>query len=128
MTQKKEARKKYLQAKTRASREIYEKKRTEANRVCTKKKRIWINNKIKQTEETSNKNETRTFFKEAQFFNKRQLVLPIFCKDKSGNILSEHGDILQRWKQYFCDIQSRNARFKELISENMILNNVEDVH
>ena len=54
------------------------------------KKRIWINNEIKQIEETSNKNETRKFFKEAQFFNKQQLELPIFCKDKSGNILSEH--------------------------------------
>jgi hypothetical protein len=43
MTQTNEARKKYLQAKTRASREIYEMKRTEANRVCRgkkKKKRI----------------------------------------------------------------------------------------
>jgi hypothetical protein len=69
-------------------------KRTEANRVCRDKKRIWINNEIKQTEETSNKNETRKFFKDAQFFNKQQLVLPIFCKDKSGNILSKHRDIL----------------------------------
>ena len=41
------------------------------------------------------------FFKEAQFFNKQQLVLPIFWKDKIGNKLSAHGDILQRWKQYF---------------------------
>jgi len=46
-------------------------------------------------EETNNKNETRKYFKEAQFFNKQQLMLPILCKDKSGNILSEHGDILQ---------------------------------
>jgi hypothetical protein len=90
-----------------------------------KKKRIWINNKIKQIEETRNKNETRNFFKEAQFFNKQQLVLPIFCKDKSGNILSERGDIRQIWKKYFSDLQSMNARLKELISENTILNNVE---
>ena len=48
MTQKNEARKKYLQAKTRTSCEIYELKRTEANRVCRERKRIWINNKIKQ--------------------------------------------------------------------------------
>ena len=39
--------------------------------------------------------------------------------------MSEHGDILQRWKQYFCDLQSMNTRFKELISENTNLNNVE---
>ena len=62
MTQKNKARKKYPQAKIRASREIYEMKRTETNRVCREKKRIWINNKIKQIEETSNKNETTKFF------------------------------------------------------------------
>jgi hypothetical protein len=61
MTQKNEARRKYLQAMTRTSRKIYETKRTEATRVCRKKKkreRDWINNKIKPTEEASNKNET----------------------------------------------------------------------
>jgi len=68
-------------------------KRTEANSVCREKKRIWINNRIKQIEKASNKNETRNFFKEAQFFNKQHMVLPIFCKDKSGNILSENGNI-----------------------------------
>jgi len=66
------------------------------------------------------------FFKEAQFFNKQKSVLSIFCKDKSGNILSEHGDILRRWRQYFCDLQT-NTRTEELISENIILSNAEEV-
>jgi len=60
MTQKNdEARGKYLQVKTRTSREIYETKRTEAKRVCGggERERDWINNKIKPTEEASNKNE-----------------------------------------------------------------------
>ena len=57
-----------------------------------------------------------------------QLVLPIFCKDKSGNILSEHRDILQRWKQHFCDLQSMNVRPKEIVFENIIFNNVEEVN
>jgi len=94
MSQKNEARKKYLQVKTRATREIYEVKRTEANRICREKKRIWIKNKTRQIEDASNKNDARKFFKEAHFFNKQKSVLPISCKDKSGNILSEHGDIL----------------------------------
>jgi len=38
MSQKNEARKKYLQVKTRATREIYEAKRTEANRICREKR------------------------------------------------------------------------------------------
>jgi len=62
MSQKNKARKKYLQVKTRATHKIYEVKRMEANRVCREKKRIWINKKIRQTEEASNKNDARTFF------------------------------------------------------------------
>jgi hypothetical protein len=55
---------------------------------------IWINNKIRQTDVASNKNDARTFFKEAQFFNKQKSLLPISCKDKSGNMLSENEDIV----------------------------------
>jgi hypothetical protein len=89
---------KYLHTKTRASHEVYRTKRTEANRVRREKKRNWINNKIKQIEEASDKNETRNFFKESQFLKTQQPVLPMLCKDTKGNMLSEHGDILQRWK------------------------------
>ena len=54
-------------------------------------------------------------------------MLPTFCRDKSGNILSEHGDFLQRWRQYFCDLQTINVRSEDLISEEKILNNTEEV-
>ena len=127
MTQKNETRKKYLQARTRASREAYETKRTEANKVCRRKKRDWINNKIKYIEELNDKKETRKFFKEGQFFNKQQTTLPNFCKDKYGNTLSEHKNILQRWKQRFCDLQSLNDLQPEAITENITFNNEEEV-
>jgi hypothetical protein len=51
----------------------------------------------------------------------------MLCKDKRRNILSERGDILQRWKQYFCDLQSMNASLEVLIPENTTFNNREDV-
>ena len=70
MTQKNDARKKYIQTRTRASKEIYESKRTEANRICREKKRNWLNNKIKHIEESNKKQDTWKFFKEAQFFSK----------------------------------------------------------
>jgi hypothetical protein len=127
ITQKNEARRKYLQIKIRASREAYEASRTEANRVCRRKKQEWINNKIKHIEELNDKKETQKFFKEAQFFNKQQSTLPNFCKDKKGNILSEHQDILQRWKQYFCDLQSLNDPQSKMDTENITYNNVEEV-
>ena len=55
------------------------------------------------------------------------MLLPISCKDKSGNILSEHGDILWRWRQYFCDLQTISSGIEELISKNVILSNSEEV-
>jgi hypothetical protein len=123
MTQKNEARKKYLQAKAIASREVYEIKQTEANKVCRGKKRDWINNKIKHIEELNDKKQTRKFFREAQLFSKQQSTLPNFCKDKHGNILSEHQDILQRWKQYFYDLQSFNDCQMEIDIDNVTFNN-----
>ena len=54
-------------------------------------------------------------------------MLPISCKDKSGNILSQHGDILRRWKQYFCNLQTISSGTVELISENVILSNSEEI-
>ena len=127
MTQKNETRKKYLLARTRASREAYKTKRTEANKVCRRKKRDWINNKIKYIEELNDKKETQKFFKEAQFFNKQHTTLPNFCKDKYGNILSEHQDILQRWKQHVCDLQNLNELQPERVTENITFKNEEEV-
>jgi len=90
-------------------------------------KRIWINNKVRQIEEASNKNDARKFLKEVQFFNKQKSVLPISCKHESGNILSEHRDILRRWRQYFGDLQTISSGTEELISENVILSNFDEV-
>jgi hypothetical protein len=67
------------------------------------------------------------FFREAQLFSKQQSTLPNFCKDKHGNILSEHQDILQRWKQYFCDLQSLNDCQTEIDIDNVTFNNMEEV-
>jgi len=127
MTQKNEARKQYLQSKTRVCREAYETRRTEANRVCRRKKQEWLNNKIKYIEELNDKKNTRKFFKEAQFFNNQQSILPNCCKDKKGNILSEQQDILQRWKQYFCNLQNLKDPQPEIDSENITYNNIEEV-
>ena len=74
MSQKNEARKKYLQVKNIATREIYEMKTTEANRIRREKKIIWTNNKIRQIEEASNKSDSKKFVKEVKFFNKQKSV------------------------------------------------------
>ena len=40
--------------------------------------------------------------------------------------MSEHGDTVRRWRQYFCDLQTSSGT-EELISENVILSNSEEV-
>jgi hypothetical protein len=49
------------------------------------------------------------------------------CKDKRGSVLSEHGYILQRWKEYFCDLQRMSSSLEGLITENTTFNNIEAV-
>jgi len=71
-------------------------------------------NEVIQTQTTSSRNEWwDESCKLIMSQKKQKSVLPIFCKDKSGNILSEHGDILRRWRQYFCDLQTINTRNEE---------------
>ena len=125
MSQKNGARRKYLHVKTGATREIYEAKRTEANRICREKKGIWINNKIRQIE-ARNKKMQEIFLKKLSFPISRNRCYQYFVKTKVVT-LSEHGDILRRWRQYFCDLQTINTRPEELISENIILSNAEEV-
>jgi uncharacterized protein YPO0396 len=48
---KNEARRKWLQQRTRASNEWYHKQRNEANGMCASKEKEWINNLIRQIEE-----------------------------------------------------------------------------
>jgi hypothetical protein len=83
ITQNNEARRKYLQIKTRASREAYEARRTEANRVCRRKKQEWINNKIKHIKELNDKKETRKFFKKRSSLINNNQPCQTFAKIRS---------------------------------------------
>jgi len=60
--EKNEARKKWLQVKTRISWNTYTNKRKQANKICTQKKKKWLSNKINQIEENHTRNETKKFF------------------------------------------------------------------
>ena len=51
--------------------------------------------------------------------------MPNSCKDKDGSILSEQTDILQRWKQYFCDLQSLSESQTVIDTEGITFNNEE---
>jgi hypothetical protein len=54
--EKNEARRIWLQYRTRTCNAWYHKKRNEANRLCTRKKKEWLNNVIRSIEESNKKN------------------------------------------------------------------------
>ena len=76
ITRKNEARRKWLQHKTRASCKWYHKKRNEANRMCAQKKKEWINETIRQIEENYKKIESRKFFSEIKKLKQQNTRLP----------------------------------------------------
>jgi hypothetical protein len=100
---KNEAKKKWLQLKTRTSWNTYINKRKQENKICTQKKKKWLSNKIIQIEENHRRNETKKVFEGIRNF-KQQNILPVICKDAEDNVIAQTDLILARWKDYFCKI------------------------
>jgi hypothetical protein len=74
--------------------------------LIKQKKKAWMNNKILQIEYSQKSNYTRKFFQEIKIFKPRQITVPTTCKDYSGNTISQIGDMLKRWKEYFQNLLS----------------------
>lgn len=84
--------------------DIYHQKRTQANRTCRRKKREWIEEKIKQLNETNRKRDTRKFYKYVRKLSNLPTETTLVCKGKDDDILSEKKQILERWQQYFKEL------------------------
>jgi len=74
-SKKNEARKKWLQLKTRISWNTYFNKRKQANKICTQKKKKRLSNKIIQIEGNHRRNETKKFLKEYGTLNNKLYFL-----------------------------------------------------
>ena len=127
MDEKNEARKKFLQMKTRASQDCYKNKRKEANKTCRNKKKKWLNDRLLKIEENFRMNDVRKFYKDVKNFNYSTKPTPTMCKDSEGNIQSEISSVLNRWREYFSNVfkesqiegdnQAANTVNEERISE-----------
>ena len=100
MEEKNLARMKCINRRTRINQNNYMQKRKIANGICKRKKKEWLNDKIKQIEETNRKNETCKFYKNSAFLMKKQTQLIPLCKDNNGAIISEIILVLEKLKQY----------------------------
>jgi hypothetical protein len=122
--EKTNARIKTLQSKTRASHEVYREKRKMANKMCRNKKKKWLNDKIMQIEENHRKNEKRKFLEGIKNTRKQGINTPILVKGSDGNIISQIEQVLNRWREYFCetlnlsDSPVEQILIKEIINDN----------
>jgi len=122
---KNDARRKWLQHKTRASSKWYHKKRNEANRICALKKTEWIIETIRQIEENHKKNKSKKFFSEIKKLKQQNTRPPFMCKDKNNTVITQTIQILDRWKDYFrailnldTDNPFSNHRVQPITSDN----------
>jgi hypothetical protein len=104
MEEKNLARMKCINRRTRTNQNDYMQKRKIASGICKRKKKEWLNDKTEQIEEANRKNESRKFYKNSAFFNKKPTQLIPLSKDSNGVILSEKTLVLEKWKQYFNKI------------------------
>jgi hypothetical protein len=93
-----------MNRRTRANQEDYIQKRKIANDICKRKKKAWLNHRIKEIEEASRRNDLWKFYKEIKSFSKAQPPHIPLCKGQNEDLISEKVLVLQRWKQYFCEL------------------------
>jgi hypothetical protein len=101
--EKNNARIKALQSKTTESQEDYREKSKMANKIYRNKKKKWFNDKIMQIEENRKKNEMRKFFEGIKNTRQQGINTPISVKGYDGNIISQIEQVLNRWREYFCE-------------------------
>jgi 23S rRNA pseudoU1915 N3-methylase RlmH len=101
-----------------------ERKRKTANKMCRIKKKKWLNDKIMRTEENHKKNETRKFFEGIKNTRQQGINTPILVTGSDGNIISQIEQVLNRWREYFCqtlnlsDSPVEQILIEEIINEN----------
>jgi hypothetical protein len=125
--EKNNARIKALQSKTRASQEVYREIRKMANKMCRNKKKKWLNDKIMQIEENHKKNEMRKFFEGIKNIRQQGINTLILVKGSDGNIISQIEQILNRWREYFCETLNLSDSPVEKILIQEIINDNQEV-
>jgi hypothetical protein len=100
--------------------EDYIQKRKIANDICKRKNKAWLNNRVKEIEEANRRNDSRTFYKGIKSFSKEQTPLIPLCEGLNGDLISEKTLVLQRWKQYFCELLNREDLMVRRYQENTL--------
>jgi hypothetical protein len=62
------------------------------------------------------------FYKEIKSFSKAQPPQIPLCKGPNGDLITEKALVLQRWRQYFCELLNREDLMVRRYQENTLLN------
>jgi hypothetical protein len=78
--------------------------RREASRHFRTKKREYLKDRINECESNSKNKNTRDLYRGINEFKKGYQPRTNLVKDKRGNLLADPHKILNRWKNYFCQL------------------------
>jgi hypothetical protein len=78
--------------------------RREASRHFRNKKREYLKDKINELESNSKNKNTRDLYRGIKEFKKGYQPRTNLVKDERGGLLADPYKILNRWKNYFCEL------------------------
>jgi hypothetical protein len=95
------ARSRYLARETMANRDVYEPKGKFARKICRQKKRKMINDETEALQPENDEKESRMFYKRVDYLTKQYKPRNINIKAQDGTLLTEEGQIMERWREHF---------------------------
>lgn len=109
LARKIEARKMWLQRKTRAAAKLFSEERKIAYRLFRSKKRDHEEQQVKELEGHRNKKDFRKFYNRINTLRSQPKQVTFPCKDKAGNLLLSADVAMQRWAEYFRETLNGEA-------------------
>jgi hypothetical protein len=100
----------WLQNSSEVNEENLSDVRREASRHFRNKKREYLKDKINELESNSKNKNIRDLYRGINEFKKGYQPRTNLVKDKRGDLLADSHKILNRWKNYFCQLLNVHGR------------------
>src|SRR5215475_5275428 len=97
---------------TRASTDKYREARRKRKQIHKRKKKQYENEQVERLEELGLQQQTREFYRNINNLRKDFKPRIAICKSKNGDITTEKGDILNRWKEHFHELLNSTEQDK----------------
>jgi hypothetical protein len=101
---RKQAKLQWLQNPSQVNRDNMDNVRREASRTLRTNKREYVKNKIDELETNSKNKNIRDLYRRINEFKKGNQPKTNMVKEENGDLLADSHSILNRWKNYFCQL------------------------